>query len=474
MKIFNTLTRSKEEFKPINKDIINMYVCGPTVYDLFHIGNARTFIFFDCVRRYLEYKGYSVNFIQNFTDIDDKIINKSLQENKTIYEISDKYIEEYYIDSDSLNIKRATQNPRATDYLNEIIELISELMDNRFAYEIDGNVYFSIREFRSYGKLFGQDLNTLKSGSRIKINENKKDALDFILWKKNKGEEPGYNSPWGVGRPGWHTECCSMIYKYFDGNTIDIHGGGMDLIFPHHENEIAQIEALGNKKLANYWMHCSFLNMNNEKMSKSLGNFLTVREVLNVYNPNVIRFFLLSVHYRNNISFSNLHMESAKKSLARIKKSYVNLINIKSCNNADSDNYLDEIKKYYAKFINKMEDDFNTSDAISVIFEFIKYINRFANSFNRLEVMESIKIFKNFFDIFGLEYDDNNVDCKNLEDDIKDMVIQRLEFKQKRQFDKSDIIRSELEKKGYILEDIKGGTRILDTNDNNLIYTVLL
>ncbi|EIA29479.1 Cysteinyl-tRNA synthetase [Candidatus Arthromitus sp. SFB-5] len=285
MKIFNTLTRSKEEFKPINKDIINMYVCGPTVYDLFHIGNARTFIFFDCVRRYLEYKGYSVNFIQNFTDIDDKIINKSLQENKTIYEISDKYIEEYYIDSDSLNIKRATQNPRATDYLNEIIELISELMDNRFAYEIDGNVYFSIREFRSYGKLFGQDLNTLKSGSRIKINENKKDALDFILWKKNKGEEPGYNSPWGVGRPGWHTECCSMIYKYFDGNTIDIHGGGMDLIFPHHENEIAQIEALGNKKLANYWMHCSFLNMNNEKMSKSLGNFLTVREVLNVYNP---------------------------------------------------------------------------------------------------------------------------------------------------------------------------------------------
>lgn len=291
MKIFNTLTRIKEEFKPINKEIVNMYVCGPTVYDLFHLGNARTFIFFDCVRRYLEYNGYSVNYIQNFTDIDDKIINKSIKENRTICEISNKYIEEYYVDSDRLNIKRATQNPRATDCIEDMINLISKLMYSGFAYEIDGDVYFSVREFGSYGKLFGQDINTLKSGSRIKINKNKKDALDFILWKKNKENEPGYDSPWGIGRPGWHTECCSMIYKYFDGDTIDIHGGGIDLVFPHHENEIAQIEVLENKKLANYWMHCSFLNVGNEKMSKSLENFFTIREILNRYTGDVIRFF---------------------------------------------------------------------------------------------------------------------------------------------------------------------------------------
>lgn len=472
MKIFNTLTRIKEEFKPINKGIVNMYVCGPTVYDLFHVGNARTFIFFDCVRRYLEYNGYSVNYIQNFTDIDDKIINKSIRENRTIYEISNKYIKEYYVDSDRLNIKRATQNPRATDCVEDMINLISKLMDIGFAYEIDGDVYFSVREFEGYGKLFGQDINTLKSGSRIKINKNKKDTLDFILWKKNKENEPGYDSPWGIGRPGWHTECCSMIYKYFGGDTIDIHGGGIDLVFPHHENEIAQIEVLENKKLANYWMHCSFLNIGSEKMSKSLKNFFTIREILDRYTGDVIRFFLLSVHYRNNISFDEECMESAYKSLSRIKKAYFNLINFKDCANVNENKCLDDIRKYNSRFIDKMNDDFNTADAISVIFEFVKYINKNITNFNSLELSKSIKIFDSFFGIFGLNYKEIE-EFKEIENDVKEMVKKRMQFKQKKQFDQADIIRDELVKRGYVLEDINDGTRIKDIN-NNLIYTVLV
>ena len=275
MKVFNTITRKKEKFNPINKEFVTMYVCGPTVYDLFHIGNARTFVVFDVVRRYLEYKGYKVKFIQNFTDIDDKIINKANKEGKHISQVSERYIKHYYEDADKLNIKRATLNPRATENIKEMIDLILHLIEKGFAYEVNGDVYFSIKCFSEYGKLFGQDIKTLKVGSRIEVNKNKKDPLDFILWKKSKENEPGYDSVWGKGRPGWHTECGSMIYKYFDGNTIDIHGGGGDLIFPHHENEIAQIEALTGKPLSNYWMHCSFLSINDEKMSKSLNNFFT-------------------------------------------------------------------------------------------------------------------------------------------------------------------------------------------------------
>lgn len=475
MKIFNTLTRTKEEFRPINDNVVNMYVCGPTVYDLFHIGNARTFIFFDCVRRFLEHKGYCVNFIQNFTDIDDKIINKAISESNDISVITERYIDEFYIDSDNLNIKRATRNPKATDNISVMIDLIEKLIDNGYAYEVDGDVYFSVRSFQDYGKLFGQDIDTLKSGSRIEVNKKKNDALDFILWKKSKKDEPSYISPWGMGRPGWHTECCAMIDKYFDCNTIDIHGGGVDLVFPHHENEIAQVECFGNRKLANYWMHCSFLNIDQQKMSKSLGNFLTARDACKMYSGNVIRFALLSAHYRNNISFSNEILFSSKKSLSRIEKTYFNLLELKDKVDKNEDLYCrEEVHNYYKKFILKMEDDFNTADAISEIFGFIKYINKNLDDFNYQEINSCIKFIEDFLFIFGLEYNKKNSEQQLiLDNSVKEMVIQRIEYKKIKEFNKSDLIRNQLSDIGFILEDIKGGTRIINKYTNELIDTIL-
>ncbi len=469
MKIFNTLTRSKEEFVPINSNIVNMYVCGPTVYDLFHIGNGRTFIFFDIVRRYLEYKGYKVKYVQNFTDIDDKIINKGISLNKDIDEISSHYIDEYYKDADALNIKRASINPRATHNLSPMIDLITNLIDEGFAYEVDGEVYFSVRSFKDYGRLFGQDIDSLKSGSRIKVNDKKRDALDFILWKKSKENEPYYDSPWGKGRPGWHTECSSMIHKYFKGETIDIHGGGFDLIFPHHENEIAQIEALKKKPLTKYWMHCSFLNMNDEKMSKSLGNFLTSRELLDEFSPSVIRFFIASVHYRTTLSFSYEYIKSCEKALYRINNTYNLLLSSEGTLNGDNSTY---IKDYYEKFISKMDDDFNTSDASSVIFELIKYVNKNINELSKDDIKECIKIIEDFYLIIGIDKKDLKEEETILPKEVLDKVNKRHFHKKDKEYEKADLVRSDLLEMGFILEDIKEGVRVIDLNTKKVLSTI--
>lgn len=324
MRVFNTLTRQKEEFIPIIPGEVKMYVCGPTVYNFFHIGNGRTFIVFDTIRRYLEYRGYKVRFVQNFTDIDDKMINKANDEGITVKELGDKYIKEYYQDADSLKIERATVNPRATEYIHDIIKFVEELIEAGFAYEVDGDVYYSTKKFDNYGRLVGQNLDDLQVGARISVDERKKDPMDFAVWKAQKPGEPAWESPWGPGRPGWHIECSCMAKKLL-GDTIDIHAGGMDLRFPHHENEIAQSEAITGKTFANYWLHAAFVNVDNKKMSKSLNNFFTAREVLEEYSSDAIRFLMLSGHYRIQINFTKELLDSAKSSIERLYNCINNL-----------------------------------------------------------------------------------------------------------------------------------------------------
>ena len=379
MRLYNSLTRQKEEFVPIVPGEVKMYVCGPTVYNYFHIGNGRTFIIFDTIRRYLEYRGYKVTFIQNFTDIDDKMINKANAEGITVKELGDKFIDEYYQDADGLQVKRATINPRATEYIDEVVEFVKDLIDRGFAYEIDGDVYFSTKKFEEYGKLCGQNLEDLQSGARISVDERKKDPMDFAVWKSQKPGEPAWESPWGLGRPGWHIECSCMAKKLL-GDTIDIHGGGMDLKFPHHENEIAQSEAVTGQKFANYWMHAAFVNVDNKKMSKSENNFVTAREALKKNNSDVIRFLMLSGHYRTQINFSAELLDSAKSSVERLYncvnnlENLINEVNRKEANDSEKA-YLKSLDKHREKFIEKMDDDFNTADGISVIFDLIKDIN---------------------------------------------------------------------------------------------------
>ena len=317
MKIYNTLTRQKQEFVPINKGEVKMYSCGPTVYDYFHIGNARPFIVFDTMRRYLEYQGYKVTFVQNFTDIDDKMIKRANEEGITVKELGERFIAEYFKDAQAIGIHKATIHPKATENIDAIINVVKKLVDNGYAYDVDGNVYFSTKKFDEYGKLSKQPLEDLEAGARIDVNEHKKDVMDFALWKKQKEGEPAWESPWGMGRPGWHIECSAMVNKYL-GETIDIHSGGQDLIFPHHENEIAQSECANGKPFANYWMHNGYININNQKMSKSLGNFFTVRDILKKYDGEVVRFFMLSAHYRNPINFADTLMEQAKSAVERV------------------------------------------------------------------------------------------------------------------------------------------------------------
>ncbi len=476
MKVFNTMTRKKEEFRAVNGGNVNIYVCGPTVYDLFHIGNARTFIFFDVVRRYIEYLGYSVKFVQNFTDIDDKIIHKSNQRNMSVHEISDQYINDYYKDADKLNIKRATLNPRATENIDEMIDLIRKLLDKGVAYEIKGNVYFSVSRFDRYGSLFGQDIGTLKAGLRVELNDEKKDQLDFVLWKRAKDGEPSYESPWGLGRPGWHTECCSMINKYFGGNTIDIHGGGIDLVFPHHENEIAQVESLKDRSLANYWMHCAFLNIDKKKMSKSLNNFLTVRDLLNKYSGNSIRFCMLSSHYRSQLNFSEEQIIWAEKSLDRVFKCYNSILDDEICTKIDGcEKHTSKMNYFKGKFIDKMNDDFNTSDAISVMFELVKYVNFYRNDLGVCQLNNCKDIMDVFFEILGICV--NNDICLNLEKvlskETREIILKRYEFKKNKQFKFADSIRETLLCDGIILEDIVNGVRVIDSGTGSLIETIL-
>jgi len=460
MKIYNTLTRKKEEFVPLNDNIVNMYVCGPTVYNFIHIGNARAFIVFDTVRRYFEYKGYKVNYVQNFTDIDDKLIKRSHEENSTVKELADRYIEEYFKDADSLGIKRATVHPRATENIDDIINFVKKLIDKGFAYVLNGDVYYDTTKFKEYGKLSHKNIDELKAGARIEVNEDKKNPTDFVLWKAAKEGEPYWDSPWGKGRPGWHIECSTMSTKYL-GKTLDIHAGGPDLIFPHHENEIAQSEAANDAEFARFWMHIGYLNINNEKMSKSKNNFFTVRDITSQYDPEVLRFFMLTSHYRNPINFSHDLLEQSKSGFLRLSNTVDNLRHLldDALDRELSDEekaYKEKYDEYKKRFEEAMDDDFNTADAISVLFEMVRDINTNIDGNSPKELIEYIlDIFLKLSSVLGISYKKREL----LDDEIKKLIEKREEARKAKNWAEADKIRDELKKQGIALEDTPSGVR---------------
>ena len=459
MKLYNTLTRKKEIFKPVDSKQVTMYICGPTVYNFIHVGNARPQVVFDVLRRYFKYKGYDVKYLVNFTDIDDKLINKAIEENKTVKEVADQYIEEFKTDAKGLLLKEEdTIHPRATDHIDEMIEFIKDLIDKGFAYESNGDVYFDISKVEDYGKLSKKNIEDLVSGSRVEVSEIKNSPMDFVLWKSAKPEEPSWESPWGDGRPGWHIECSAMARKYL-GDTIDIHAGGEDLQFPHHENEIAQSESLTGKPFANYWMHNGMINIENKKMSKSEGNFFTVREIGEEYDLEILRFFLLSSHYRSPMNFSKQNMEQAKSSLERLyigKRNIENLIKDSEVSekNADEKQIVDAIDALEAKFNDSMDDDLNTADAISALFEVIKYANTNLTKDISKETLEYVLEKLNMLsEVLGLL-------CKKeeiLDSEIQELIDQRNQARIDKDYKKSDDIRDELLEQGIALMDSKEG-----------------
>ena len=461
IKVYNTLNKKKEEFSPLTPGEVKMYVCGPTVYNFFHIGNGRTFIVFDTIRRYFEYRGFKVDFVQNFTDIDDKMIKKANEEGTTVKKIGDTYIKEYYQDADALNIERATVNPRATEFIGEIIKFVKGLVDKGYAYEVDGDVYFSTKKFEGYGKLSGQNIEDLQSGARISVDERKKDPMDFAIWKAQKPGEPAWNSPWGMGRPGWHIECSCMAKKLL-GETIDIHAGGSDLKFPHHENEIAQSEALTGEPFARYWLHSAFVNVNNEKMSKSLNNFFTAREILERYDADVIRFLMLSAHYRQQLNFSEDLLESAKASVERIYNAIGNLENLidevsREEMNEEEKAYLESLNKYKEKYIEKMDDDFNTADAITAIFDLIKDTNTNITIDSSKELAQkALELIRELGAPLGMFQKSTK---GNLEEEIEALIAKRQQARKDRDFALADKIRDELKDRGIVLEDTPQGVR---------------
>ncbi|MTK12086.1 MAG: cysteine--tRNA ligase [Clostridiaceae bacterium] len=461
MKVFNTMTRRKEEFIPLTEGEVKMYVCGPTVYNFFHIGNARTFVVFDTVRRYFEYRGYKVRFIQNFTDIDDKMIKRANEENITVKELGDRFIKEYYQDADNLNIERATVNPRATEYIGEIISFVKDLVDKGYAYETNGDVYFNTKKFNDYGKLSGQNLEELQAGARIDIDERKKDPMDFAIWKSQKPGEPAWESPWGMGRPGWHIECSCMAHKLL-GETIDIHAGGSDLAFPHHENEIAQSEARTGKSFAKYWMHSAFVNVNNQKMSKSLNNFFTAREILEKYEPDVIRLFMLSGHYRTQINFSVELLESTKSALDRlynaisILENLLDEVKIEQLTD-DERQYIKDLASYKEKYIEKMDDDFNTADAISTIFDLVRDINTNLGVDSSKELVNySLNLIRELGSPLGILQKSTK---GSLEEEIEKLIEERQQARKNKDWALSDKIRDDLKARGIVLEDTPQGVR---------------
>ncbi len=461
IKVYNTLNKKKEEFIPLTPGEVKMYVCGPTVYNFFHIGNGRTFIVFDTIRRYFEYRGFKVDFVQNFTDIDDKMIKKANEEGTTVKKIGDTYIKEYYQDADALNIERATVNPRATEFIGEIIKFVKGLVDKGYAYEVDGDVYFSTKKFQGYGKLSGQNIEDLQSGARISVDERKKDPMDFAIWKAQKPGEPAWNSPWGMGRPGWHIECSCMAKKLL-GETIDIHAGGSDLKFPHHENEIAQSEALTGEPFARYWLHSAFVNVNNEKMSKSLNNFFTAREILERYDADVIRFLMLSAHYRQQLNFSEDLLESAKASVERIYNAIGNLENLidevsREEMNEEEKAYLESLNKYKEKYIEKMDDDFNTADAITAIFDLIKDTNtNITIDSSKKLAQKALELIRELGAPLGMFQKSTK---GNLEEEIEALIAKRQQARKDRDFALADKIRDELKDRGIVLEDTPQGVR---------------
>ena len=464
MRLYNTMSKRKEEFVPVEEGKVRMYVCGPTVYNFIHIGNARPMIVFDTVRRYFEYKGYDVNYVSNFTDVDDKIIKKAIEEGVPAEEISQRYIAECKKDMDGMNIEPATTNPLATQEIDGMIDMISTLIEKGYAYEKNGTVYFRTRQFKDYGKLSHKNLDDLRSGNRALLvsgEDEKEDPLDFVLWKPKKEGEPAWESPWSDGRPGWHIECSVMSKKYL-GEQIDIHAGGEDLVFPHHENEIAQSEACNGKEFAKYWMHNAFLNIDNHKMSKSLGNFRTVREISEQYDLQILRFFMLSAHYRSPLNFSAELMEASKNGLERIQNAADNLRYMmeqakeESMTDAEKDN-LAKTKEFVTAFETAMEDDFNTADAIAAIFDLVKYANTTATAEGSKEYAKALyDLLVKLADVLGLIIDKKE---EILDDEIEALIAERQAARKEKNFARADEIRDELAAKGIVLLDTREGVK---------------
>ena len=464
MKLYNTMSKQKEEFVPLEEGKVKMYVCGPTVYNFIHIGNARPMIVFDTVRRYFEYKGFDVNFVSNFTDVDDKIIKKANEEGVTAEEISKRYIAECKKDMDGMNVKPATKNPLATEEIGGMVEMIQSLIDKGYAYEKNGTVYYRTRQFKEYGKLSHKNLDDLRSGNRsllVSGEDEKEDPLDFVLWKPKKEGEPAWESPWSEGRPGWHIECSEMSKKYL-GEQIDIHAGGEDLVFPHHENEIAQSEAANGKEFAKYWLHNAFLNIDNKKMSKSLGNFFTVREISEKYDLQVLRFFMLSAHYRSPLNFSSDLMEAAKSGLDRIITATDNLKFLADNAKAETltnneEDALTKTQDYVVAFEKAMDDDFNTADAIAAIFDLVKYANTTANGdSSKAYVTALYELIVKLADVLGIVVEKKE---ELLDADIEALIQERQAARKERNFARADEIRDELLAKGIILEDTREGVK---------------
>jgi len=459
IKIYNTLTRNKDEFIPLEEGKVKMYVCGPTVYNYIHIGNARPAIVFDTVRRYLEFRGYDVRFVSNFTDVDDKLIKAANELGEDVPAIAQRFINAYFEDVHALGCKKADVHPRVTETMDLIIDFISALIEKGFAYESAGDVYYRTKKFNEYGKLSHQSIDELKVGARIQVGEKKQDALDFVLWKAAKEGEISWDSPWGKGRPGWHIECSAMVREYL-GDTIDIHAGGQDLAFPHHENEIAQSEAMTGKTFARYWMHNGYINIDNEKMSKSLGNFVTVHDIIKKHDPQVLRFFMLSVHYRNPINYSEELLENTKAAFERLKTSYQNLKHrMEASSNLTENNqeWLERIASLHEQFIKDMDDDFNTANGVSNLFELSKLSNLYLMEKNT--AVEVIKAFMNEFEtlfgVLGLSLKDEEL----LDEEIEALIEKRTQARKDRNFQLADEIRDQLKEMNIIIEDTPQGIR---------------
>ncbi len=458
MKIFNTMSRRKEEFISVDPNEVKIYACGPTVYNFIHIGNARPLCVFDVLRRYLEYRGYNVKFVQNFTDVDDKIIKRANEENSTFEEISEKYIKEFWTDAHGLNFKDATVHPKATENIDEIIEIIKTLEEKGYAYAIDGDVYYRTLKFKDYGKLSHQPIDDLQSGARIAVGDKKEDPLDFALWKAAKEGEPYWDSPWGKGRPGWHIECSAMNKRYL-GNTIDIHCGGQDLIFPHHENEIAQSEAANGCMFSKYWMHNGYINVDNVKMSKSLGNFKTVREIADVYGYEVIRYFLISSHYRSPINYNLEIIEQCKSALERLYNCRESLdFSIKNAKTdiADDEEILVLIDSRKEQFINSMDDDLNTADGIAAVFDLVSDINTkiINKDVSKNVCQKAADMFDELTGVLGLVY---NRKSNDINDDIEKLIEERQQARANKDWATADRIRDELKAQGITLKDTPQG-----------------
>ena len=459
--LYNTMTRKKKSLC-LEDNKVKIYSCGPTVYNYFHIGNARPFIIFDCLRRYFEYRGYDVTFVQNYTDIDDKMINRANEEGITVKELADRFIKEYEIDAKGLGIRPASVHPKATEHIDDIIAFIKTLMEKGYAYEAGGDVYYDTSKNPEYGKLSNKNLDELELGARIEVDDRKRNPMDFVLWKAKKENEPYWNSPWGEGRPGWHIECSVMSMKYL-GDTIDIHCGGADLVFPHHENEIAQSESATGKTFARYWLHNGFININNEKMSKSKGNFFTVRDIVKHFDYEVLRFFMLSAHYRSPINFSDELLQQAEKGLDRIYECLLNLKRIFKegvTGGALSEELVENLKGYKEKFIEAMDDDLNTADAVSVLFEMVRYANGLINgqALNPAEAKVVYDLFKELGGVLGLLGNEKDED-EDIDQKIKDLIEKRQEARKNKNWAEADAIRDRLKEMGIVLEDTPQGVR---------------